>query len=189
MTFWLIACALFLQQPKGIQKQCKFEIQSAKEQVFKLAYNKWSVATQRQYTTHQVCGKNRRPIIIGPGAIVTLNPGCKVRLENHILTADSFEEIEIEPTYFNWNWNASQIFPDLAPTQFSQAMQSLQDYGLHIVDTSDIAHHLKFSNFRYHDCVFCVQTLSKLYSQATQGQAACQHCRTYSFGSSGLYSQ
>ena len=139
--------ALFLQQPKGIQKQCKFEIQSAREQVFKLAYNKWSVATQKQYTTHQVCGKNRRPIIIGPGAIVTLNPGCKVRLENHILTADSFEEIEIEPTYFNWNWNASQIFPELAPTQFSQAMQSLQDYGLHIVDAADIAHHLKFSNF------------------------------------------
>ena len=139
--------ALFLQQPKGIQKQCKFEIQSAKEQVFKLAYNKWSVATQKQYTTHQVCGKNRRPIIIGPGAIVTLNPGCKVRLETHILTADSFEEIEIEPTYFTWNWNASQIFPDLEPTQFSQAMQSLQDYGLHIVDASDIAHHLKFSNF------------------------------------------
>ena len=139
--------ALFLQQPKGIQKQCKFEIQSSREQVFKLAHNKWSVATQKQYTTHQVCGKNRRPIIIGPGAVVTLNPGCKVRLETHILTADSFEEVEIEPTYFTWNWNASQIFPDLAPTQFSEAMQSLQDYGLHIVDASDIAHHLKFSNF------------------------------------------
>jgi hypothetical protein len=139
--------ALFLQQPKGIQKQCKFEIQNSKEQVFKLAYNKWSVATQKQYTTHQVCGKNRRPIIIGPGAIVTLKPGCKVRLETHILTADNFDEITIEPTHFTWNWNASQIFPDLAPTQFSQAMQSLQDFGLHIVDAADIAHHLKFANF------------------------------------------
>ena len=139
--------ALFLQQPKGIQSQCKFEIQNAKEQVFKLAYNKWSIATQKQYTTHMVCNKNRRPLIIGPGAIVTLNPGCKVRLETHILTADAFEEVEIEPTYFTWNWNASQIFPDLAPTQFSQAMQSLKDYGLHIVDAADIAHHLKFANF------------------------------------------
>ena len=139
--------ALFLQQPKGIQKQCKFEITNAKEQVFRLAYNKWTVATQRQYTTYQVCGKNRRPIIIGPGAVITLEPGCKVRLETHILTADSFDEIEIEPTYFTWNWNASQIFPDLAPSQFSQAMQSLKDYGLHIVDAADIAHHLKFANF------------------------------------------
>ena len=91
--------------------------------------------------------KNRRPIIICPGAIVTLNPDCKVRLETHILTADLFDEVEIEPTYFTWNWNASQILPDLAPMQFSEAMQSLQDYGLHIVDASNIAHHLKFSNF------------------------------------------
>jgi len=139
--------ALFLQQPKGIQKYCKFEIQQAKEQVFRLAYNKWSIATQQQYTTHTVCGKNRRPIVIGPGAIITLNPGCKVRLQTHILTADSLEEIDIEPTYFTWNWNASQIFPDLAPSQFSQAMQSLRDFGLHIVDAADIAHHLKFNNF------------------------------------------
>jgi hypothetical protein len=139
--------ALFLQQPKGIQKYCKFEIQQAKEQVFRLAYNKWSIATQQQYTTHTVCGKNRRPVVIGPGAIITLNPGCKVRLQMHILTADSLEEIDIEPTYFTWNWNASQIFPDLAPSQFSQAMQSLRDFGLHIVDAADIAHHLKFNNF------------------------------------------
>jgi hypothetical protein len=63
------------------------------------------------------------------------------------LSADSFEEEIIEPTYFNWNWNTTQIFPDLAPNQFSQAMQSLNDYGLHIVDAADIAHHLKFENF------------------------------------------
>ena len=139
--------ALFLQQPKGVQKHCKFEIHPAKEQVFRLAHNKWSVATQKQYTTHQVCGNNRRPMIIGPGAIISLNPGCKVRLETHILTADTFEELEIDPTYFSWNWNASAIFPDLEQHQFSKAMQSLQDYGLHIVDAADIAHHLKFSNF------------------------------------------
>ena len=55
--------------------------------------------------------------------------------------------MEITPTYFNWNWDASKIFPDLAPNQFSDAMQSLQNYGLHIVDAANIAHHLKFANF------------------------------------------
>jgi hypothetical protein len=68
-------------------------------------------------------------------------------LQTHILTADSLKEIDVEPTYFTWNWNASQIFPDLAPSQFSQAMQSLRDFGLHIVDAADIAHYLKFNNF------------------------------------------
>jgi hypothetical protein len=79
--------------------------------------------------------------------MVTLKPGCKIRLQAHILTADSWEEIEINPTYFTWNWNASEIFPDLAPNQFLKAMQSLNNYGLHIVDAADISHHLKFANF------------------------------------------
>ena len=63
------------------------------------------------------------------------------------MSADSFEEEIIEPAYFTWNWNATQIFPDLEPQQFSQAMPSLNDYGLHIVDAADIAHHHKFENF------------------------------------------
>ena len=139
--------SLFLQQSKGVQKHCKFEINPAREQVFKLSYNKWTVSTQKQYTTHMICSKSRRPIIVGPGAIIELKPGCKVRLQTHILTADNIEEIQINPTYFNWNWNASQIFPAMEPHQFSQAMQALQDFGLHIVDAADIAHHLKFANF------------------------------------------
>ena len=139
--------SLYLQQAKGIQKNCKFEIGTAKEQVFRLSHSKWAIATQKQFTTHQVCGKVRKPMTVGPGTTIALEPGCKVRLESHILSADSYEEEIIEPTYFNWNWNATNIFPDLEPQQFSKAMQSLNDYGLHIVDATDIAHHLKFENF------------------------------------------
>jgi len=139
--------SLYLQQGKGIQKNCKFEITAAKEQVFRLAHNKWAIATQKQFTTHQVCGKNRKPASVGPGTTITLEPGCKIQLQSHILTADTFEEEVIETTHFSWTSDSSQIFPDLEPQQFSKAMQSLNDYGLHIVDTADIAHHLKFKNF------------------------------------------
>jgi hypothetical protein len=44
--------SLYLQQGKGIQKNCKFDITAAKEQVFRLAHNKWAIATQKQFTTH-----------------------------------------------------------------------------------------------------------------------------------------
>jgi len=138
---------LTVQQGKGIQKNCKFEISAAKEQIFRLAHNKWAVATQKQFTTYQVCGKNRKPVTEGPGSTITFEPGCKIRLQTHILTADTFEEEVIETTHFTWTWNATQIFPDLQPQQFSIAIQSLNDYGLHIVDAADIAHHLKFENF------------------------------------------
>jgi len=53
--------SLYLQKGKGIQKNCKFEISAAKEQVFRLAHNKWAIATQKQFTTHQVCGKDIKP--------------------------------------------------------------------------------------------------------------------------------
>jgi hypothetical protein len=92
--------SLYLQKAKGIQKNCKFEIGAAKEQVFRLSHSKWAVATQRQFTTHQVCGKNRKPVAVGPGTTISLEPDCKIRLPSHILSADSFEEEIIEPTYF-----------------------------------------------------------------------------------------
>jgi len=68
--------SLYLQQGKGIQKNCKFEISA--EQVFRLAHNKWAIATQKQFTTHQVYGMNRKPVTVGPGTTITLEPGCKI---------------------------------------------------------------------------------------------------------------
>jgi len=38
--------SLCLQQGKGIQKNCQFEISTAKEQVFRLSHSKWVIATQ-----------------------------------------------------------------------------------------------------------------------------------------------
>jgi hypothetical protein len=72
----------------------------------------------------------------------------------------TFEEGIIEPAYFMSNWNATQNFPHLEPQQFSQAMQSLNDYSLHIVAAADIAHHLKFDN--YNDIVSL--SISNLFS-------------------------
>jgi hypothetical protein len=111
--------SLYLQQGKGIQKNCKFEITAVKEQVFRLANNKWAIATQKQFNTHQVCVKNRKPVTVGPGTTITLEPGCKIRLQLLILTADTFEEETIETTHFIWTWYATQIFLDLEPQQFS----------------------------------------------------------------------
>ena len=45
--------SLYLQQGKGIQKNCKFEISTAKEQVF----------------------KNRKPVTVGPGTTITRESG------------------------------------------------------------------------------------------------------------------
>jgi hypothetical protein len=140
--------SLYLQQTKGVQKYCQFEIQPASERVFRIEFNKWTISTQQQYTTHKVCDKTRTPVMITSGTTIELQPGCKIRLQTHILYAESIEEITITPTHFTWTWNASQIFPALKENEFAYALQSLRDYGLHVVDAADIAHHLKFSNFQ-----------------------------------------
>ena len=49
----------------------------------------------------------------------------------------------IEPIQFTWAWDVSAIFPDIPVARFSTAMQSLHNYGLHIVEAGDIIHHLK----------------------------------------------
>jgi hypothetical protein len=92
--------SLYLQQGKDIQKNCKFEISAAIEQVFRLAHNKWAIATQKQFTTYQVCGKNRKYVVVGPGTTITLEPGCKIQLQSHILIADTFEAEVVETTHF-----------------------------------------------------------------------------------------
>jgi len=92
--------SLYLQECKGIQKICKFEISTAKEQVFRLAHNKWAIATQKQFTAHQVCGKDIKPVTVGPGTTITLEPGCKIQLKSHIQTADTYEEKVVETTLF-----------------------------------------------------------------------------------------
>ncbi len=48
--------SLYLQQGKGIQKNCKFEIGAARKQAYGLPQRKWTIATQKEFTTLQVSG-------------------------------------------------------------------------------------------------------------------------------------
>jgi len=66
---------------------------------------------------------------VRPGTTITLEPGCKVKLQSHILTADTFEEEVVETTHFTLTWNATQIYHDLEPQQFLKAIKSLNGYG------------------------------------------------------------
>ena len=49
--------------------------------------------------------------------------------------------------YFTWAWNASTLFSSSTKIQFSAALQSLHNFGLHVVEAAYIAHHFKFESF------------------------------------------
>jgi hypothetical protein len=112
--------SLYLQQGKGIQKYCKFEISAVKEQFFRFAHNNWAIATQKQFTTHQVCGKDRKPVTVVQGTTITLEPGCKIRLQLHILTADTFEEEIVETTHFCGLGTPHKSFPTSSLSNFQK---------------------------------------------------------------------
>ena len=68
-------------------------------------------------------------------------------LQDNILYAEQEDTVTIEPIHYTWAWNVSAIFPDVPVSQVFATMQSLHDYSLHVVEASDIIHHLKFDNF------------------------------------------
>jgi hypothetical protein len=101
----------------------------------------------------------------------------------------------------------------MAPTQFSQAMQSIKDYGLHSVDAAIVAQHLKFPNFNepipsdiarvFNNLmhivtmlILCIIILFLEYklvipsmdSQIHQSKMAKEHCSPQSYGPSSLHS-
>ena len=118
-----------------------------KEQVFQLSRNKWQVYSMTSFSTTVVCDRTVKPIMIDFSTIIELDPGCKLRLQSHLLYAEHEDEITMSPMHFSWSWNASTLFSHTTQVKFSAALQSLQDYGLHVVDAADIAHHLKFNSF------------------------------------------
>ena len=139
--------AIFARHLTGMKTYCKFELKPLREQVFQLSRNKWQVFSKTQFTTSKVCENSASPMAIGFTTTVTLESGCKVLLQSNILYAEHEESVTIEPLHFTWAWNISAIFPDIPKSEFSQALQSLHEYGLHVVEATDIAHHLKFNDF------------------------------------------
>ena len=139
--------AIFRQNLGGVKTYCKFEVKPLKEQVFQLATNKWQIFSMNRFTTTKVCETVASPLAIGYSTTIELEPGCKVLLQANILYAEHESAITIEPTHYTWTWNITAIFPDIPSDKFSTALQSLHDYGLHVVEASDIVHHLKFNNF------------------------------------------
>ena len=140
--------SIYIQNLNGIRKNCNFEIHPAYEKVYPIGKNKWIISTPQPYSALISCSKNEKITQqIKSGATIQLNPGCMVKLNNHILYAEQEEWFDEPPTKFEWSFNMDHLFPLLKPGDFANALNSLHDYGLHIVDATDIANRLHFANY------------------------------------------
>ena len=139
--------SLFMKQLAGMKKFCKFEIKPLTEQVFQLSRNKWQVYSQIPFTTTIVCEKEISPLSVEYSTFIELKPGCKVRLQSHVIYSEKEDSITTPGIHFTWSWNVSALFPEMTSVTFSKALTDLNDFGLHVVEAADIAHQLKFASF------------------------------------------
>jgi hypothetical protein len=135
--------SIFARHLSGMKTFCEFELTPRTETVFELSKNKWQIFSLNYFTTTKVCAKSISPVTISYSTVISLEPGCKMLLQSHILYAEEEEEAGIEPVLFSWKWNVTSVFPEVPLEQFSTAMQSLHQYGLHTIRATDIIQHLQ----------------------------------------------
>jgi hypothetical protein len=115
--------SIFARHLSGMKTFCEFELTPRTETVFELSKNKWQIFSLNYFTTTKVCAKSISPVTISYSTVISLEPGCKMLLQSHILYAEEEEEAGIEPVLFSWKWNVTSVFPEVPLEQFSTAMQ------------------------------------------------------------------
>ena len=93
--------AIFVRHLSGFKQHCKFEIKPLKEQVFQLSRNKWQVYSMTSFSTTVVCVRTVKPIMIDFSTTIGLDPGCKLRLQSHLLYAEHKDEITMSVMHFS----------------------------------------------------------------------------------------
>ena len=86
------------------------------------------------------------PVTISHSMTIRLEPGCKMLLQANILYAEEEEEASLEPVLFSWKWNVTSVFPEILLSDFSKAMQTMHDFGLHTIKANDLIQHLRTQN-------------------------------------------
>jgi len=131
-------------QTRGIKRNCKFESHQSKNKFTKQDKINGQSPLLINSLPISFCGDGDfTPITIAPSATVNLNPGCRVRLANHVIYAEQHQDFSTAPTIFQTTWNVSSLFPTLDATEFSSALKALHEYGLHTVDTAEIIGHIR----------------------------------------------
>ena len=119
--------ALYLERWSVINKLCKFEFIPSAEHVFKIASNKWIVASPEPFSTTVKCDKVFSTINLKHLSIVTVPEGCTMHLRSHVINPGNYiADTDIEVKHFQWTWQPDQMFPNYNTKAFNDTMNSLE---------------------------------------------------------------
>jgi hypothetical protein len=131
-------------------RYCDFEIQPADERVLKLDLNNYLIYTNRQMVAEKLCGKRHESISIKEGTRVTVEKGCKIKLDQHqIYGENSFVHAFESPKVFVWDWDAQCVLRNHSGPQLRQALEALtHEAGQTFFETEDILQQIEMQQLK-----------------------------------------
>jgi hypothetical protein len=136
--------SLYLGSATLIKANCKFRIDSTKENIFSLGNNTWVVYSIGTIATNQVCPRagTLSPMTIKSGQTVTVTQGCHIRTIDHLISADELEEKEIVNSWLNWTMSLSQLFNHEDNEQLTAMIMDLRKHINGDFDASQLLNRL-----------------------------------------------
>ena len=136
--------ALYHQRFTEAKELCIFDIQPVEERVFSLRNNKFLIYLPQPLTIPINChdpSQNQsvhRERQLGTGTqILQLESGCSAQLEQHLILADRSLTLPSDFLYFQWEWEAEEMFQQPA-TEVSAELLQLKTLGANTPTLSDL---------------------------------------------------
>ena len=102
--------SLFIQDPEGIEGNCRIERRPLREKVYQLSPTDHLVYTPSPLTTQIQCSNGSYfPLKIKATSRISIPHGCSVELTNHSIHSDFTLRIQPEAIHFEWDFNPATL--------------------------------------------------------------------------------
>ena len=102
--------SLFIQNPEGIEGNCRIERRPLREKVYQLSPTDHLVYTPTPITTQIQCKNGTYfPLKIKATSRISIPHGCSVELTNHSIHSDFTLRIAPEAIHFEWDFNPATL--------------------------------------------------------------------------------
>ena len=102
--------SLFVQDPEGIEGNCRIERKPLRETVYQLSSTDHLVFSPVPLTTQVQCNNGTYfPLKLKATSRITIPHGCSVHLTNHTIHSDFTLRIQPEAIHFEWDFNPATL--------------------------------------------------------------------------------
>ena len=102
--------ALFIQNPEGIEENCRIERKQLRETVYRLSATEHLVFSPNPLTTQIECKNGSHfPLRLKATSRISIPEGCSAQLHNHTIYSDPTLRIAPEALHFTWDFNPANL--------------------------------------------------------------------------------